>query len=85
MKIAFEAATELICAALPLAVTLGPALVPLVVLWSMSEHWNTRHGLTTVIAVSADRLPDGLRVRCGAPWGIVAPSGPDPSDTIDEE
>jgi hypothetical protein len=87
MKIAFETATKLIRAALPLAVTPSLALAPAEMLWSMSEHWNTRldHTLTTVIAISAERLPGGLSIGCGVPWRLVAPADPDLCDAIDEE
>jgi hypothetical protein len=86
MQIALKTATKLLCAALPLAVTLAPALVPAAVLWRMSEHWNAHlgHALTTVIAASAERLPDELRVGCGMPWGIVAHGIPELSDEVEE-
>jgi hypothetical protein len=87
MKIASKTATKLICAALPLAVTLSPASVPAVTLWSVSRHWNASlgHALTTIVAASAARLPDGLSVGRGEPWGIVAPVGPDLSDEVDKQ
>jgi hypothetical protein len=87
MPIALKTATKLICAALPFAVTLSPAFVPEAVMWGMREHWDARlgHALTTVIAASAEQLPDGLRVGCGMPWGIVAHGVPDLSDDEVEE
>ena len=86
MQIALKTATKLICAALPLAVALSPALIPAAVMWGMSEHWNSRfrQGLTTVIAASAEQIPDGLKVGCGMPWGIVVHGVPDLSDDLVE-
>ena len=84
MKIACRTATKLICAALLLAVTLSPALAPAVVLWSLSKHASLGHALTTIVAGSVDRLPDGLSVAPSVRWDILAPAGPDRSDEVDE-
>jgi hypothetical protein len=85
MTIASRTATKLVGAAVPLAVMLSPALMPTVVLWSVSQHWhaNLGHAPTTIVAVSAEQLPDGLSVERGMPWGIVALVGPDLSEEVD--
>jgi hypothetical protein len=86
MQIALETATKLICAALAFALMLTPALVPAAMMWGMSEHWRAHAGyaLTTVIAASAEQLPDKLRVGGVLPWGMVAYGAPDLSDDFDE-